>query len=225
MVFSAGDVGPDQLHGDALAKIALAFGQVHRSHAAGADLPDDPEGPDMPFHAPLRIERKIGHRGIGEELGRVRVRFEQRGNLPAQIVVRAGSAQICLVIFARHLQRGLENALQLLPAFGSIGSGGCEFAMQPGPRHRPFALYGGLGNAHRFRGFFHRKSAEKSKLHYLGLPLVELLEAREDLVDLNQVGGTIVPDHQGFVERHRRDSAATLLPPPARMICAATPKK
>ena len=103
------------------------------------------------------------------------------------------------------------------PAHGSrAGPGASQLAVQPGPGHRPRALDGGGGEAHRRRRFLDRHPAEVAQLDHAGMALVEAGQSLERLVER---------EHVDRRRRHGRDEVVQGEPhgataPLARGACA-----
>src|SRR5712692_1827524 len=90
------------------------------------------------------------------------------------------------------------------------GSSRRKLAMQPGLGHGPLALYRGSGYPDRLGSFLHREAPEESQFDDLGLAGVQLLQARQRLVDTDQVGGAIFSHYQRLIERGLVHIAAAL---------------
>src|SRR6185295_1265321 len=95
-----------------------ALGEIDRSHAAAAELRDDPVGPEPRAGLEARIPREVEDGGL-DEVAELGLEGEHRLDLRAQgLVLAAGLRKEGPALVFRALESDLEKILDSLPAFG-----------------------------------------------------------------------------------------------------------
>ena len=202
------ETAPEHFDRDRAARPIL-LRRIDDAHAAGAERVQHEKAAE----AGAGLERAVdgGHverrdlLGIEEVVvGDVERRDQRFDFAPEGGVVAAARVEKCGAIARDRRPRAPERSLRRRAASRtSIGgrlAERAERAVQPRPRERPFVLHRRRRQIERGRGFFDAQTGEVPQRDDLRFARVGLLEARQRLVDGDEIGQRRVGAHDRAVE-------------------------